>query len=94
MACCGSNISAYQIQLLINAGAQEIIIAFDKQFKTLGDEEFLRLVKNLKTIHRKYSPYAMITFMFDKFGLLSYKDSPIDQGKEIFLSLFQNRILL
>ena len=32
VACCGSNLSAYQTQLLIDAGAQEIIIAFDRQF--------------------------------------------------------------
>ena len=40
VACCGSSVSAYQIQLLIEAGAEEIIIAFDRQFKEIGDNEF------------------------------------------------------
>ena len=30
VACCGSSVSAYQIQLLTDAGAEEIIIAFDR----------------------------------------------------------------
>lgn len=30
VACCGSNLSSYQVSLLLDAGAQEIIIAFDR----------------------------------------------------------------
>jgi hypothetical protein len=32
--------------------------------------------------------------MWDKGHLLGYKDSPIDDGKEIFLELFKERIIL
>jgi hypothetical protein len=32
--------------------------------------------------------------MFDKTGLLGYKDSPIDQGSEVFMKLFKERITL
>ena len=39
VACCGSNISAYQIHMLIAVGAKEIIVAFDRQFQVLGDKE-------------------------------------------------------
>lgn len=31
-------------------------------------------------------------FDFDKY--LNYKDSPIDEGKDVFISLYQNRIIL
>ena len=54
VACCGSNISAYQIQMLLDAGAQEIIIAFDRQFEEIGDKEFKHLVKNFTTLQNKY----------------------------------------
>ena len=54
VACCGSSLSAYQIQLLIEAGAEEIIVAFDRQFEEIGDKEFKHLTKNLKTLHNKY----------------------------------------
>ena len=40
VACCGSSISNYQIQLLMEAGAKEIIIAFDRQFQNVGDKEY------------------------------------------------------
>ena len=33
VACCGSNLSAYQIQMLIDSGAKEIVVAFDKQYE-------------------------------------------------------------
>ena len=94
VACCGSNLSAYQTQLLLEAGAKEIIIAFDRQFKEIGDEEFYRLKKNLIKINEKYSNDIIVSFIFDKNKLTNYKDSPIDCGKEIFLELFKERIIL
>lgn len=94
VATCGSSVSYYQIKLLLNAGAKEIIIAYDKQFKEIGDEEFKRWTKKLQSIHDKYSSYCTISFMFDKFNLLRYKSSPIDEGREKFLTLFEKRIFL
>jgi len=94
VACCGSAVSNYQIQLLIDCGAKEIIIAFDKQFQTKGDAEFKHLTNNLKAINNKYGAYVNISFIFDKTDLLGYKDSPIDRGKDIFLTLFQSRVIL
>ena len=91
VACCGSNISMYQMQLLLDLGVNEVIIAFDKQFKTIGDDEFHGWIKKLTDINNKYNKYVNITFMFDKWNLLNYKDSPIDKGKEIFLELFKRR---
>jgi hypothetical protein len=79
---------------LINQGAEEIIICLDKQFQESGDDEFQKLVKNLKQIHKKYGSYVRISYMFDKWGLLGYKDSPIDQGKETFLELYKRRVNL
>ena len=45
VACCGSSISSVQMALLLNTGAEEIVIAFDKQFKEWGSYygSFLRL---------------------------------------------------
>lgn len=94
VACCGSNLSAYQAQLLIDAGAQEIIIAFDRQFKSYGDEEYIHLLKNLKKITSKYKNYVNISCILDKKKLTGYKDSPVDCGADIFLQLFKERIIL
>lgn len=92
VAVCGSSFINYQAWLLINQGAEEIIICLDKQFKDKGDEEFKKLVRNLKSIYTKYGKYVKISYIFDKENLLDYKSSPIDHGKDIFLELFKKRI--
>lgn len=94
VACCGSSLSAYQINLLIEAGAQEIIIGYDRQFKELGDEEYTRLRNNLLKIRDKFKNDAIISFIFDKAKITDYKASPLDHGKETFLTLYSKRITL
>ena len=94
VACCGSSLIAYQVKLLLDLGVEEIIIGFDKQFKEFNDDEHKKLVKNLKNINKKYGIYVHISYMFDKWNLLEYKDSPIDKGKETFLELFKRRITI
>lgn len=94
VACCGSNVSAYQIQMLLDAGAAEIVIAFDRDFSAIGDQEWQSLTKNYKKIYNKYKNYALISFILDKNMITGLKDSPIDDGKEIFLQLFNERVVL
>ena len=94
VACCGSSVSAHQMQLLLDAGAEEIIIAFDRQFQEIGDTEFKHLKKNLLKLRDKYKTYATISFIFDKNKTTGYKSSPIDEGPEKFLNLFKERIVL
>ena len=94
VACCGSSLSSYQMQLLINAGAKEVIIAFDRQFQEIGDNEFKRLVKKLEGLNQKYKNEVLVSFIFDKNMITGYKASPIDEGKEKFLKLFKERIVL
>ena len=94
VACCGSNISAYQIQLLLDCNVKEIIIAFDRQFQEIGDAEFKHLTNNLTKINDRYKNYVDISFIFDKKMITGYKDSPIDCGPEIFLKLWKERIKL
>ena len=79
---------------MIEQGAEEIIICFDKQFQEKGDDEFKKLTKNLTNIHNKYGKYINISIIFDKNNLLDYKSSPIDEGKEKFLQLYKERINL
>ena len=94
VACCGSSFSAYQAQLLIDAGAQEIVIAFDRQFQNYGDTEYIQLIKKLKKITLKYKNYVNIFCIIDRKKITSYKDSPVDKGAEKFIKLFKERIML
>ena len=94
VACCGSSVSNYQIQMLLEAGAEEIIVAFDRQFQEIGDEEFKHLKTNLMRLRDKYKNFVLISFIFDKNMITGYKDSPIDCGPDTFLQLFKERIVL
>lgn len=92
VACCGSSVSIHHINSLIEVGAEEIVIAFDKQFKEIGDEEFQHLKNNLLKIRSRYKTYIAISFIFDTQNVCGYKASPIDEGRERFLELYKNRI--
>lgn len=91
VACCGSSISSYQMYLLKKLGVREIVIAFDRQFQNLGDDEFKRLKRKLIGINKKYGTDVLITAIFDKDMLTPYKASPIDLGPKIFEKLLSER---
>lgn len=94
VACCGSNITNYQINLLLSLGVKEIIIAFDRQFQKIGDKEYNHLIKNYTNIYNKYHSKAMISFIFDKKMITPYKASPTDCGKDIFIRLYKERTFI
>lgn len=95
VACCGSTLSAHQFQMLIEAGASEVVIAFDKDFEDSYDEVFKKQVKNLTNIHKKFGSYVQISFMFDKYNnILPQKTSPTELGRDVFMKMFKERIIL
>lgn len=94
VACCGSNLSMYQVQLLLDLNIEEMIIAFDRQFQAIGDSEWKHLTNSLEKINEKYKSYVKVSFIFDKKMKTNYKDSPLDDGKDIFLQLLKERITL
>lgn len=95
VATCGSNLIQHQVDLLMQYGAREIVIAFDKQWKERNDAEFKQWTKKLTALHNKYSKQVKVSFLFDKEGdLLGYKSSPIDHGRDTFLKLFKERVRL
>lgn len=93
VACCGSSLSSFQIDLLRELDVHEIIIAFDRQFQEVNDDEYKRLTKKLIAINKKYGQYVRISALFDANMITGYKDSPIDCGKETFEYLLRNRIV-
>ena len=94
VACCGSNISAYQIHMLLDLGVKEIIVCFDRQFQELGDKEHKHQIANFRKLHNKYKNYVLISFINDRNMITGYKDAPIDCGPDVFLELFKNRVVL
>ena len=94
VGCNGSNISRYHLQQVLDAGAEEMIIALDRQFQEIGDEEYIHLMLNLQKMSEKYKNDIKVSIIFDKDMLTNYKDSPIDDGPELFQKLYNERTQL
>lgn len=95
VAVCGNKLSKYQFQLLQKYGAKEIVIGFDRDFEDNDEKGQEELEKKLQKIYDKYSSMANISFLYDaQRNKLGYKCSPTDAGKETFLYLFRNRVIL
>lgn len=94
VAVCGSSISRYQMGLLMGVGVNEVVVAFDKDFHEVGDDDFKRVCAHLMTLNRRYGSYVRLSFMFDKYDLLGYKESPFDGGADKFDFLWRRRVSL
>lgn len=93
VACCGSTLSNRQYELLRKFGVKEIVLCFDKDFKEHTGEEFNKVKKKLKKQAKTFGNNVTISIVFDRENILGYKESPIDEGLEKFLQLFQSRII-
>ena len=92
VAACGSSISNYQIDLLIKAGAEKVLIAFDKEGETWKEQQ--NYYNKLLGFCKKYRNKVQMGFINDAKNLLKLKDSPFDRGKDTFLKLYKGAIWL
>lgn len=89
VATCGSNLNKYQIKLLMKeCSPREIIICYDNEEEGKSDRYFNKLYEMCK----KYSNYANMSFVYDRKGLSKLKDSPTDNGQEVFEQLLKSRV--
>lgn len=93
VAVCGSSISRYQFQLLLNTGVKEIVLGLDKDFQEMYSKEYDENLKKIDKLYEKFSAEVAISVLFDRYNLLGYKNSPLDCGKEAFLYLWRNRVI-
>ena len=93
VACCGSNVNKFQVSLLTNIlGANEITIAFDKEYEDWRSNEAREYRTKIENMCKKYAGQATFYYIWDMDNLLEYKDSPFDKGKEVFEKLYKHRI--
>ena len=92
----GANVN--HISMLIEQGAKEIILAFDKQYQNVDDfdKEWTLYEKRTREFARKIGKYVNVSRITDLEDepKLDYKDAPIDKGKEIFDELYSRREML
>lgn len=94
VATCGNNLSYYQFELLRQAGAKEIVIAYDRQFQKRYDKEYRKWKEHLQSIQKRYNNEITVSYILDDGLLTGYKDSPIDKGIDIFNCLYRKRIFM
>lgn len=83
------------IAMLIQAGAKEIILSFDKQYQEPQGKEWDTYQHKTIGLAKRVGACVTVSRICDKDGaFLGYKDAPIDQGKAVFDSLFAQREVL
>lgn len=88
-AVCGNKLNKYALDILVRlCHPREIVICFDNE--ELPHEE--KYFKYLYDLCKKYQVYSNFSFIYDKEKLLDPKDSPTDEGEEVFLKLLKGRV--
>lgn len=93
LAMSGSSISDWQIDELMKLDINEVVVGLDKDYR---DEAGYNIHANMIVkMFEKLLIRFNVTVLFDDVdGLLRYKDSPTDRGKDVFLKLMRTRKVL
>ena len=92
VAVCGSSLTTTQFLLIRNLGIKEVMIAFDKEYKDASSRIAEVYENKILKIANKLTPFFTVYVLWDTQGLLEYKDSPTDKGKEILEKLMKSKI--
>lgn len=89
VAVCGSQFNKYQLNILLkHCTPNEIVICFDRE-ENEGETKYF---DKLYALCKKYTQYCQFSFIYDRLGLTKMKDSPSDNGEEIFKQLLTKRV--
>ena len=91
VACCGSNINKFQIDLLMRYCApSHIVVCFDNEEEPGQSKYFDKLY----TMCKKYKNYCNMSFVYDRDNITKKKDSPSDRGEKKFIELIEKRVVV
>ena len=89
VAVCGSQFNKYQLNILLkHCAPNEIVICLDRE-ENEGETKYF---DKLYALCKKYTQYCQFSFIYDRLGLTKMKDSPSDNGEEIFKQLLIKRV--
>lgn len=92
LAVFGSNISKQHIQLLLELGVNDVVIAFDSDYKQVGDDEFRFFVVKMKKLAAKLKPYFSVSIIYNNQGYDMYKCNMMDIPYEQAMKLWESRV--
>lgn len=90
VAICGSNMSKYQADLLLNLDIDEVIIALDKEYFITDSPEYDEYMNKVKKIGKHFAPYVRTYHLTDTRGYLGLKQSPLDVSKEVLEDIMEH----
>lgn len=76
-----SHLNPEQMKLLVGLGCR-VVFALDKDVDIRKDHNI-----------RKLKQFVGVEYIWDSSDLLSAKDSPVDKGRDIFLNLYERRLV-
>jgi hypothetical protein len=96
VASCSSTITNFHRDILLSLDIEEVIICFDRfrdKENNETDEKYQEKIdeyqKKLLKLANKFTPYVRTYIVYDDFGLLQTKQSPVDQGKDTLEQLMK-----
>lgn len=91
LAVCGSNVSSYQRDMILELGVQEVFLAFDKEYHAPYTEESDAYADKILKIASMFAPYVRTCVLWDTNNLIGYKDSPTDKGRQVLQQLLATK---
>lgn len=92
LAVFGSNISKQHIQLLLELGVNDVVIAFDSDYKQVGDDEFKFFVVKMKKLVAKLKPFFNCAIVYNNQGYDMYKCNMMDIPYEQAMKIWESRV--
>ena len=91
----GSNLTNKQVDIIKSLNVSEVIVALDKEFHDIGDQEEKYFAKKIEeTFLNKLSAFVNMSVLWDTKQKLDYQDAPVDKGINVFKELLNDRIIL
>ena len=92
LAVFGSNISKRHIELLLELGVNDVILAFDSDYRQIGDNDFNFFVTKMKKICAKLRPYFSLSIIYNNQGYDAYKCNMLDLSYDKAVKLYESRV--
>lgn len=92
LAVFGSNISKQHIQLLLELGVNDVVFAFDSDYKQVGDDEFKFFVVKMKKLAAKLKSFFNCSIVYNNQGYDMYKCNMMDIPYEQAMKLWESRV--
>lgn len=97
VALSGSTLTSVQVKIILGLiakyGVEEVVIALDKEYKEVGDDEYIYYQEKINRVFiDQLINYVNVSIVWDMEGKIGYKESPTDRGLDTWQYLYYNRI--